>query len=136
MSIVNKKLRVGDREFYFLAILMGLLDLFLQLRLKALGYGVLNLGFSFGLGSSGGVILIWVIGALLILGWRNFLKVKSKAWFLVLVGGSVNFVMRVSGGGVWDYLSIPLMPFRNNLSDIMISLGVILLVWQELKQSA
>lgn len=131
---MNKKLRVGDKEIIFLTILVGLMDLFLQGWMKYKGVGILNSGFSFGMGSGGGVILNLTIMFLLFWGWRYFIETRMIGLFLILIGGTVNFLMRASGGGVWDYLSLPLMPFRNNLSDILISLGVILLVWKEVRK--
>lgn len=131
---MNKKLRVGDNLYYFLIGILGLVDLVLQFWLRGKGIGILNRGFSFGMGAGRGLILIFLIGGLLVWGWRLFKNRPDRAWFLVLWGGTVNFIVRVMGEGVWDYIQLPLMPFRNNLSDILICFGVILLIWREWKR--
>lgn len=131
---MNRKLRVGDREVYWFVAIWGLVDLCLQIYFRDEGVGVLNTGFSFGLGSGRGESLIFLVMLLLIFGWRFYFKEMSYGLFAVLVGGSVNFLMRVGAGGVWDYLCWSWLPFKNNLSDILITLGVILLIWQEVKK--
>lgn len=110
-----------------------MVDLFLQVYLRSIRFGVVNLGVSLGfLGSLGGFLAIFVY--LLFLGYflyclRSGKSIQTGLWF-VMLGGTGNFLMRVLTGSVWDYILIGFLPFWFNLSDVLITLGVISYILQ------
>jgi lipoprotein signal peptidase len=113
-------------------IWFGVFCLFLDLTLQVLGrvflFGVVNEGFSFGLsfgGRNGLPILIYI----LFVSWSIFEikkqpEIRSKT-ILIMTGATGNIVSRLIWGSVWDYLCVPLIPFCFNLSDMLISLGIV-----------
>jgi lipoprotein signal peptidase len=86
----------------------------------------LNQGISFGWFS--GSFFWWLgLGLLLIL-LMIYKKERSPALGLILAGGWANFLDRIIRGGVVDWLRLPFFPWRFNLADFLISLGVICLI--------
>lgn len=93
---------------------------------------LLNHGISFGWLSTSSSTLTWqiiLIGLLLIaltFGWK-----QEQHWFTtaILAGGWSNWLDRLLGGAVVDWLSIPGTGIRNNLADYWITLGVLGLVF-------
>lgn len=114
-------------------LIVLVVDLFLQVYLRSIRFGVVNLGVSLGfLGSLGGFLAIFVY--LLFLGYflyclRSGKSIQTGLWF-VMLGGTGNFLMRVLTGSVWDYILIGFLPFWFNLSDVLITLGVISYILQ------
>lgn len=79
------------------------------------GFGVVNMGVTFGMFQG---ISFWII----LVFWA-YLVIKRDERFEKLVwGGLGNLVPRVLFGGVWDY--IPYYFFWGNLSDLIITVGV------------
>jgi signal peptidase II len=89
------------------------------------GEMVLNTGISFGLFSN---LAIWLsLVGLVVLSWwgRHTLTQQPLSMGLIWGGALSNLLDRVVWGGVQDWLALPGMPFRNNLADVAISLGVV-----------
>lgn len=74
--------------------------------------------------SSWGYLLI----TLFILGFLLVLK-KSLPIYLVISGGFSNLVDRIIRGGVVDYIVLPLFPWKFNLADLGITVGVIWFIY-------
>jgi len=57
----------------------------------------------------------------------QYIKFKRFYFFMVLIvlGGIGNMFNRVIWGSVWDYICLPFVPFCFNLSDLLISFGVL-----------
>ena len=51
--------------------------------------------------------------------------VRNDGLLLIALGGIGNILSRLVWGGVWDYICFPFLPFCFNLSDVLISLGVV-----------
>jgi len=99
-----------------------------QYYFRSIGVGRENFGISFGMWQGVGV---WMIGLVLLVlcGYvlsllKNDKKIGRGLCF-VLIGGLVNLMMRVWWGSVWDYISISFLPFVFNLSDVLITVGVV-----------
>lgn len=109
-------------------VLVLLLDLVLQTEFRSQNFGMANRGVSFGLAPEIGLIVSFIAYGLFI-GWFVFDFVKNKKTrlflFLIALGGLGNIVCRVIWGSVWDYICISFIPFCFNLSDVLISLGVV-----------
>ncbi len=105
---------------------MGVLgiDLFLQFYWRQEGRGVANSGISFGVfqGIGGWLLLmVWIM----VVVWYGKRRDRSGAIFLIVMGGAGNLIARLFLGGIWDYIYLPFLPFWFNLSDVLISWGVI-----------
>lgn len=132
MLTVNKKLSPKvDKLLRYFVLVIGLVDVFFQLHFREVGYGVGNRGVSFGLFAGTGLILnilFWVV----LLGYVMYLNFRWKenklSIFCLTVGGTINVLQRLVFGNVWDYLSLPFMPFTNNLSDILVTGAVVLYI--------
>ncbi len=97
--------------------------------------GVLNPGIAWGLGAQ--LPWLWIVVVVfslvivaVLIGW--FMRMKKRTWFgttglaLVIAGALGNAIDRlVSGGAVHDFIDFGL--FRNNIADIALSVGVVLI---------
>lgn len=98
------------------------LDIFLQYVFRSLNLGLANRGVSFGLGQGiGNVLSIVALGFICIYLYRP----AYTGMTLILLGGVGNVLARLIWGSVWDYICLPFLPFCFNLSDVLISLGVV-----------
>lgn len=80
-----------------------------------------------------GILPSWVslLGWLGLGFWLIKYRSKSKSIYLVIAGGLSNLLDRLFWGGVVDFISIS--PFPSfNLADMMITIGVLLIFYQEL----
>ena len=59
-----------------------------------------------------------------------FIKKMGLGILLILAGGVSNLLDRIWRGGVVDYIYIPLFPWRFNLADIGITLGIVLIIYR------
>jgi lipoprotein signal peptidase len=121
----SRKITIWGR---LLAIIIVFVDLVLQSHFRSLNFGLENRGVSFGFGQEwGSTISFFTYGAIII--WYVYEKrwLRADRWFLFLLalGGAGNLVSRVVWGSVWDYLTLPFLPFSFNLADVLISLGVV-----------
>jgi lipoprotein signal peptidase len=90
-----------------------------------------NFGISFGKILSG--VEWWQLGVwILTILWL----VKSKNWRigLIVLGGGLNLWERWRWGFVIDYWRIPFTNIYNNVNDWLIFIGVVLLIWQLIRQ--
>ncbi len=107
-------------------ILVLFLDIFLQDYFRGVNIGTLNRGVSFGMFPGTGQILAVVIYLLFVTVFlRKFLPTGRSAFLMLAVGGLGNLIPRLVWGGVWDYIHFPGVSLWFNLSDVLISLGVI-----------
>jgi len=108
--------------------LVLVLDLVLQTVFRLKNMGMENRGVSFGMAPEMGLI-ISIVAFGLFIGWYLYerIKLKKKSTFLLVIalGGLGNVICRLIWGSVWDYICIPVLPFCFNLSDVLISLGVV-----------
>jgi len=103
-----------------------LIDVLLQFVFRSKGVGVENTGISFGVYKSIDWLFLAFVLVLFFLWMRGDKKIKNSLGLsMVLFGGLGNLIGRFATGGVWDYISLPLVPFLFNLSDTLISFGVI-----------
>lgn len=110
------------------AALILVLDIVLQTVFRSLNIGMANRGVFFGLGASfGSIFSISVYGLFFIWIIYEFVRFHRKSTHLLLIGigGLGNIICRIIYGSVWDYICLPFLPFCFNLSDVLISLGVI-----------
>jgi len=111
-----------------IGLFTAILDIFLQAYFRSQGFGFLNRGVSLGIASGIGNI-ISIAAFVFFTGWYLFERIKYKKsvgyLFLLALGGGVNVLSRLIWGSVWDYICIPYIPFCFNLSDVLISLGVV-----------
>jgi lipoprotein signal peptidase len=116
-------------------VLLALLDLGLRFLWLEGSHFTCNSGALWGLPFPSGVILI---GTIAILGYLFFLWNRTKdlvmrtLLLMILLGGSVNLIDRLSHGCVLDYLSWPgilesIFP-RFNVGDSLILLGILCLI--------
>ena len=111
-----------------LAIAVVFLDIFLQNHFREVGIGVENRGVSFGMGPGWGSAVSFLAYCAVILWYVYEKRMTNKDrlfLFLLALGGAGNLICRVVWGGVWDYISLPFLPFTFNLADVLISLGVV-----------
>ena len=125
---MKERLKKQADKFVFWGILvLGCVDLLLQRYFRTKDIGVDNRGVSLGSFQGMGWELILVVWLLLVAFlWRNWHKgwaYRLPVW-LMIVGGAVNLLERLLGGGVWDYLRFPLLGLWFNLSDVMIMSGL------------
>lgn len=103
-------------------------ELALQFWGKNEKYGVANLGISFGAFPGIGTWLllsVWIVLASWYYKHRDRISI-----LLILFGGAGNLIARFMFGSVWDYIYLPFLPFWFNLSDLLITGGVLLyLIW-------
>jgi lipoprotein signal peptidase len=112
----------------FVGIIIAVADIFFQTYFRHVGLGLLNRGVSFGAASEfGNIISIGAFGFFVC--WYLYERFKYKKCagylFLLTLGGGVNVASRLVWGSVWDYICLPFLPFCFNLSDVLISLGVV-----------
>lgn len=109
-------------------LMLAALDLYWQDYFREQGRGVSNWGLSFGswqgwgLGVSSVAYLVYCLWILREVSTRRRVEVS---YVLLVLGGGVNLVSRLIWGSVWDYICFPWLPFCFNLSDLLISLGVL-----------
>ena len=112
----------------FVAVLIVCLDVVLQAVLRSLIIGVDNRGVSFGLATEHGMYLS-VISIVFFIGLVAYEWIKMKRLHLnlclIVLGGVGNIVSRLIFGSVRDYLCLPYVPFCFNLSDVLVSFGVV-----------
>lgn len=109
-------------------LLVLVLDIFLQTVFRASNIGIANRGVFFGLGSSiGSIFSITAYGLFFIWIIYEFVRFHRKSTHLLLIGigGLGNVICRIIYGSVWDYICLSFLPFCFNLSDLLISLGVV-----------
>lgn len=110
--------------------LISLLPLFDQFsKFLALHFGLwpsLNQGIVFGLFP----LPFWLVINLAIIVFLAaiFFRKPNIPIFLILAGGFSNFLDRIFWGGVVDLISLPHFPWKFNLADLGITVGVILLL--------
>ena len=66
-----------------------------------------------------------------ILGFLVFFQ-KSFPIYLIICAGFSNFLDRFFRGGVVDYILVPLFPWKFNLADLVITLGVIWFIYDKI----
>lgn len=115
-------------EILKVSFLLFFLDVFCQYYFRLTHVGVENYGFSFGIGVDLGAFLpVAIFGVFL--GWCLLMCFKQRGisrWMIVLLLGSLgNLISRLIWGSVWDYICTPLLPFCFNVSDVLISFGLI-----------
>ena len=103
------------------------LDLCFQILFRGQSKGVMNAGISFGLlPGLGSWVGVGVFLALVIWFLVSSKTNKNQLWLLALLfGGLGNLLPRLVLGSVWDYLYFPVLAFWFNLSDVLITGGVI-----------
>lgn len=105
-----------------------IVDFFLQRYFRIINYGMPNFGISFGIWDGVGKSLA-IIFFLVFCLWLWTLSVRKKQIPISLIfiglGGFGNIIARVFSANVWDYIWLPLLPFWFNLSDVLISVGVL-----------
>lgn len=105
------------------------LDVILQNLFRGQNIGVANGGVSFGWGSNSWGSLLSLAVYIVFVTWflTDYLQNKRISIFLFLMalGGLGNLLNRLIWGNVWDYISLSVLPFSFNLSDLLISLGVV-----------
>lgn len=100
----------------------------LQSVFRMINFGLENRGVSFGLGQEiGKTISIFVFAVFIFwFGYEIYIKKRYLlSLYLIALGGAGNIVCRFIWGSVWDYVCFPILPFCFNLSDVLISLGVV-----------
>jgi lipoprotein signal peptidase len=126
---VKPKQKKTWNSFYFWTVGLLSLDLFLQFFFRRYQLGIANSGISFGVFQNVEIWLLFLIwGVILVWYLKKHKNSKTKAkngLFLILAGGVGNLVARLMMGEVWDYVYLPPLPFWFNISDILISLGVV-----------
>jgi len=109
-------------------VIVLVMDIVLQAVFRIANFGVENRGVSFGAVPEVGKI-ISIIAFAVFIAWFIFELIKLKKLrpflFLIALGGLGNITGRIIWGGVWDYVCIPFLPFCFNLSDVLISFGVV-----------
>jgi len=103
-------------------------DIVLQNYFRLVSFGLENRGVSFGLGQEWGRVVSFLAYTAIILWYiyeKKWLKQDKLFLFLLALGGAGNLICRVVWGSVWDYISLPFLPFTFNLADVLICLGVV-----------
>lgn len=83
-----------------------------------------NQGISFGFLPGNWWLVVNLI--IIIVIFAIFIKKMELGILLILGGGISNFIDRIWWGEVVDYIGIPLFPWKFNLADVWITLGVII----------
>lgn len=125
---MRKQLKKFQNKVFIFGLVVASVDVFLQIYFRSVGFGVPNYGISFGVLQGMGVWASLVILAAFLV-WV-LVKVYKKetiesGLILIAMGGLGNGLGRFLLGNVWDYISLPFLPFWFNLSDLLISLGVV-----------
>lgn len=60
---------------------------------------------------------------------------KSLPVWLILAGGFSNFLDRITREGIVDWIKIPIFPWTFNAADVSITLGIISLFFERVRQS-
>lgn len=111
---------------YRLVGLVLIIDLLLQLLLRASNIGVANRGVALGvLGAINSNYLVLLVIVVLI--W-TVTRFREVGVIMILGGGLVNLVNRAVFGSVWDYLKI--IVIWVNISDIVITIGLLLAIYE------
>lgn len=123
-------------------LLLGLIDLLIQIWLLSWGLSSKNQGFGWGLpfslGWQGDLHWLLIIASVLgLIGLSYWYKLsvrggEKQGLLMVILGGGVNLIMRLVWGEVADYLCVTGLCF--NMADILITGGVLLVVkdsWRE-----
>jgi signal peptidase II len=119
-----------------LAGLLVSLDQLTKLIARGLGFEtVCNFGVAFGLFPGKTILLIAVSLMVAFLVFHEKLKTEGQkiAIILVVSGGVANLFDRVRFGCVIDFINLRVWP-SFNLADLMVSFGVLYLVFSALKQ--
>ncbi len=91
-----------------------------------------NYGASFGLWFPGIEVVAVILWLVLFCFWYRY---KWWGLLLILLGGGLNLIERLSQGYVTDYWRIPLTGIYNNFNDWLIFAGVVFIgiemVWRE-----
>lgn len=99
------------------------------------GWTTINSGVSFGLGAALAnwslILGLLVIIMLCLIEARRTLKPWVR-WGLcgIAAGGVSNVIDRILHGGVLDWMPVPFLPLTNNLADYVITVSVLLILWQ------
>lgn len=94
-----------------------------------------NIAFSLPLPTAVIYVLLAIIILVLLFAWqRSYLRKNILIWplGLMIIGAVSNILDRVQYGGVIDFINVPYFTVLN-ISDIYISLGVIWLLWRQIK---
>lgn len=128
----GQALRIGGQvlNFQFKIFVLGVLflDLLLQTIFRYSNFGLANRGVSLGLGQGwGNIFSITAFGIVCIYLFRFRLIGRNgrRCFILLFLGGIGNMVSRLIWGSVWDYICLSFLPFCFNLSDVLISFGVV-----------
>jgi lipoprotein signal peptidase len=71
-----------------------------------------------------------VVGAVFLWEWSKSRSLRALfPWLLLVSAGGSNLAERLFFGCVYDYLSLPFFP-TFNLSDAILTLSVVFLVWK------
>jgi len=118
----------------WLGLVVILVDVPLQFYFRFLGRGVENSGVSFGWLAGLNTWLVVLIYLIFILwaGRKLSQGKKQLAWSALALGGLGNLIPRLWLGGVWDYIYFAHGGFWFNLSDALITVGVVLYMWSEI----
>lgn len=95
-----------------------------------------NIAFSVPLPQS--ILIPLLFFLVLIVGFESLKLYKQKdetffLWGLIFIGASSNILDRFKWEGVIDYINLQVWPIFN-LADSFIFLGVVLLIWREIKK--
>jgi len=123
--VTNKK---KEFKLFLIAICLMLLDqiskyLVIKFRLFTIYF---NPGVSFGILLS--PVWVWLNLAIIAVVGYFLIKKPSLGLGLILAGGISNFIDRIAYGGVVDWVKLARVPWSNNLADIWISMGVVLML--------
>ncbi|KKS91342.1 MAG: hypothetical protein UV68_C0072G0008 [Candidatus Collierbacteria bacterium GW2011_GWC2_43_12] len=107
-----------------------LVDLVLQFFFRSKGIGMMNAGISFGI--LPGFLATMVIALIVLIAFiRMFVRNEGRSMWMswIILGGLGNLFSRMLACSVWDYLYFPILAFWFNLSDVLITVGVVLYLW-------
>ena len=111
-----------------LLLIVAFFDLVFQIFFRKINVGLANRGVSFGFWQDMGNIISFIVFMIFIF-WYLDNKIHKKKdplyLFLLALGGCVNLISRLIWGNVWDYICLAFLPFCFNLSDLLISFGVV-----------
>lgn len=99
-----------------------------------------NPGISFGWlpGNTGAIVFSTVLIGGIVWWWQSVQDRSPSGWpnlgIQLLLGGAIsNLLDRIIWGGVRDWLPIPFTALSNNLADWAIAVGVVLLLFSQLR---